>query len=205
MNQLILAGWTRVRGQLRAQVGESTYKNWLKPLDLVDYEDGTVTLSLPTTFMRDWVASHFGKQLTALWEADVSPVRSVSIIVLPDSPLSEGSNRPTGQVMPAPESPAAPSQPTGLEVSGAILPQYSFENYVVGAPNEFAYAAARRVSEFPAQDYNPLFLYGKYGLGQDTPDARYRIADQRQKARQEDRLPVCRAVRHLVRKRAEKP
>jgi chromosomal replication initiator protein len=45
-------------------------------------------------------------------------------------------------------------------------PRFSFEAFIVGKPNEFAYACARRVAEHPAsQGFNPLFLYGGVGLG----------------------------------------
>lgn len=53
LSQDINARWTRVRGILRAEVGDSAYKSWLKPLNLVEFADGVVKLSVPTRFMRD--------------------------------------------------------------------------------------------------------------------------------------------------------
>lgn len=46
-----------------------------------------------------------------------------------------------------------------------LNPRYSFEAFVTGASNRFAYAAAQRVAEEPAKAYNPLFVYGGSGLG----------------------------------------
>ena len=54
----VSAQWARVRGLLRAEVGESAYRSWLKPLTLLAVEDGAVRIATPTRFMRDWVASH---------------------------------------------------------------------------------------------------------------------------------------------------
>ena len=52
------------------------------------------------------------------------------------------------------------------ELAAPLEPRFTFENFVVGKPNEFAYACARRVAEQPAsQGFNPLFLYGGVGLG----------------------------------------
>ncbi len=52
------------------------------------------------------------------------------------------------------------------ELAAALDPRFTFEGFVVGKPNEFAYACARRVAELPSSPgFNPLFLYGGVGLG----------------------------------------
>ncbi|NIA68115.1 chromosomal replication initiator protein DnaA [Pelagibius litoralis] len=50
-------------------------------------------------------------------------------------------------------------------ISASLDPRLTFENFVVGKPNELAYAAARRIAEAPTAPFNPLFLYGGVGLG----------------------------------------
>src|SRR4051812_808354 len=61
---------------------------------------------------------------------------------------------------------AGASQPTlGSDLSAPLDARYVFENFVVGKPNEFAYAAAKRVAESDHVSFNPLFLYGGVGLG----------------------------------------
>ena len=54
---------------------------------------------------------------------------------------------------------------TALEISAPLDPRYTFDNFVVGKPNEFAHAAAKRVAESTEMQFNPLFLYGGVGLG----------------------------------------
>ena len=67
-------------------------------------------------------------------------------------------------------SPATPMTTGGtdmrdLEISASLDPRFTFDKFIVGKPNELAYAAARRVAEAEAVPFNPLFLYGGVGLG----------------------------------------
>ena len=168
LSQDINARWTRVRGVLRAEVGDSAYKSWLKPLNLVEFAEGVVKLSVPTRFMRDWVANHYGERISALWTDGASPVTDVDIFVLADKEDVRG----TAAAQPPAEttvratvgSRVSPERAEG-DVSASLDPRFKFDNFVVGKPNELAYAAARRVADSPTATYNPLFLYGGVGLG----------------------------------------
>jgi chromosomal replication initiator protein len=61
---------------------------------------------------------------------------------------------------------ASLDQSSGNRRSDSRLnPKYSFDNFVIGASNRFAHAAAVAVAEAPAKAYNPLFVYGESGLG----------------------------------------
>ncbi len=163
----ISARWTRVRGVLRAEVGDSAYKSWLRPLNLIDYADGKVRLSVPTRFMRDWVANHYGGRLKELWAGDGSPVTDLEIFVFADGGVSAEEPVEEPVAAAAPEAPAVRRAPERIEgdVGAALDPRFKFDNFVVGKPNELAYAAARRVADSPTATYNPLFLYGGVGLG----------------------------------------
>lgn len=168
LSQDINARWTRVRGVLRAEVGDSAYKSWLKPLNLVEFADGVVKLSVPTRFMRDWVANHYGERISALWTDGASPVTDVDIFVLADKEDVRGtaSEKPPAEttVRAAEGARVSPDRAEG-DVSAALDPRFKFDNFVVGKPNELAYAAARRVADSETATYNPLFLYGGVGLG----------------------------------------
>jgi len=167
--------WARVRSRLRQEVGEVEYRNWLRRMSLVAAEDDVAVVALPTRFLRDWVKERFGDRLRALCAAEMPGVRQVELRVVVEpaavaladgavenepAPLAETLSAPA--VAPVP--PPAPAQ--GQEWMAPLDPRFTFDTFVVGKPNEFAHACARRVAEKPAQPgFNPLFMYGGVGLG----------------------------------------
>jgi chromosomal replication initiator protein len=164
--------WARVRGRLREEVGEVEYRTWLKQMTLADASEDEVTIVLPTRFLRDWVRAHYGDRLRALWAAENGRIRRVELrIGAPQTGLAEP------VAVPAPIVAASASETARLdagrsdpraELAGPLDPRFTFGSFVVGKPNEFAYACARRVAEggpVAGFNLNPLFLYGGVGLG----------------------------------------
>ena len=191
---MLAAQWASVRGRLQGEVGQVEYRSWLRQMTLAGLDGDEVTLNLPTRFLRDWVRGHYGDRLNTLWQAENRRVRRVDIRVgggpaatAPEpgadwsgdlqaaSPLAAPNHRGLAEnLAAAPEPPAAERAGGGrpderidsrVELAG-LDRRFDFESFVVGKPNEFAYACARRVAESPATPaFNPLFLYGGVGLG----------------------------------------
>ncbi len=163
--------WARVCGRLKSDVGEVEYRTWLRQMTLAGLDGDEVTIHLPTRFLRDWVRSHYGEKLSLLWQAENTSVQSVELRVGAAAaaaalPLAESLS--AGAVEPSiPLAPPADRVDTRMtDLAGVLDTRFSFDAFVVGKPNEFAYACARRVAEQPAcQGFNPLFLYGGVGLG----------------------------------------
>jgi chromosomal replication initiator protein len=182
----LVTTWARIRGRLQAEVGEIEYRNWLRQMTLIGVDGDEVTVHLPTRFLRDWVRTHYGNRLDALWQGESPTVRRVDIRVgtgVRGTGLAESVAPMTGSVSPAISHAATPlAASLGLGVAlanagilrtddrppdlGTLDPRYNFANFVVGKPNAFAQACAQRVAEQPAcPGFNPLFLYGGVGLG----------------------------------------
>ncbi|MBW4021945.1 MAG: chromosomal replication initiator protein DnaA [Proteobacteria bacterium] len=175
--------WNRVRARLQSEVGEVEYRTWLRQMALGIADGDEVTVLLPTRFLRDWVRSHYGDRITQLWQAENVHVRRVDIRVgrSPEgltTPVSTGpadANDEAGGASPVlPPETAAPASPAqaldeGSEGRGdgiGLDHRFTFDTFVVGKPNEFAFACAGRVADKPSSPgFNPLFLYGGVGLG----------------------------------------
>ncbi|MDA1132402.1 MAG: chromosomal replication initiator protein DnaA [Proteobacteria bacterium] len=144
--------WSRVRARLRSAVGEAAFNSWLRPLSVSSGENGGIRIVVPTRFMRDWVVKNYADQMHSLWcdECPDSGPIDIEIAVAADAP-------------PAAVGAEAEARDGGLDLD--IDPRFTFANFVVGKPNELAYAAAQRVAEAGTVPFNPLYLAGGVGLG----------------------------------------
>jgi chromosomal replication initiator protein len=162
--------WAKIRGLLQAEVGDTEYRNWLRPMTLMGLFGDELAISLPTGFVRDWVRDHHGARMNALWQAECPEVRRVEFVVndaacsVIDAPAD--STREITKIPAGAEEKSDSRPEIRSEIAGALDPRFTFDAFVVGKPNEVAHACARRVAEQPAcHGFNPLFLYGGVGLG----------------------------------------
>jgi len=153
---------------LRAEAGENAFRSWLKPLTFVAVRGGVVRLAAPTRFMRDWIIQNYADMIQDLWRAEDATISGVEIVVQPSSRAAApapAAPRAAGPAASAPPEPPGARQAAHLGMGSCLDGRLTFDNFVVGKPNEFAYAAARRVAEAANVPFNPLFLHGPVGLG----------------------------------------
>ena len=170
----VAQAWARIRGRLREEVGEVEYRTWMRQMTLFAIEGEEAVVHVPSRFLRDWVRGQYGDRLRALWQAENLGVRRVEIRVAAATPEAGGEaaddapgfRRPASQAeTPAGRAPEARGEGKG-DWAAPLDGRFTFDTFIVGKPNEFAHACARRVSERPASPgFNPLFLYGGVGLG----------------------------------------
>jgi len=163
----LAAQWARVRGRLQAEVGDVEWRTWLRQMTLAGIDGDEITILLPTRFLRDWIRGHYADRLQALWQAENRRVRRVDVRVggAAES-LSAPAHEASAEHSP-PDTRVDPRLDVGrADMAAPLDARFTFEGFVVGKPNEFAYACARRVAEHPSSPgFNPLFLYGGVGLG----------------------------------------
>jgi chromosomal replication initiator protein len=157
--------WSQVQGMLRAEFGETAFNTWLAPLALGGWEGERIVLSVPTRFLRDWVAAHYADRIRVLWRRVNPEVTGVALGVVP---VPAGQRAPSEVRICAanPGRRALESPPPAeTEIGAPLDPRCTFENFVVGQPNELAFAAAKRVADQATPPFNPLFVHGGVGLG----------------------------------------
>lgn len=169
--------WSRVASRLRQDYGDSVFRQWIAPLRPVGLSEGEVSLAAGSAFKGDWIRRNYGDAIAKLWAAEDAGVTSVRIVegkpmaavaaVAAPAVASSANDEPARPAL-AP----VPAQPMGfIDFDDGDLPsskldeRFNFDNFVVGKPNELAYAAAKRVAEAQGVTFNPLYFYGGVGLG----------------------------------------
>lgn len=157
----IMKLWKKVHNGMRGEFGEAIFRSWLKPLTLRAYYHGTMEISVPTRFMRDWIQNHYAERILAMCTSADEEIKRLQIVVVQNGSFGDFD---TSDDKATPEK-SNQNRKDVAELSSPLDPRFTFDSFVVGKPNALAHAAARRVVESSSVPFNPLFLYGGVGLG----------------------------------------
>ena len=183
--------WEAIKSELRRDVGDATFRSWIAPLDLDSWRDGVMTLLAPNNVVRDRVESNYDLHIRKAALRSEPETKKVVYVVSERSGEIAGavnaranedhagqSDRKLVAAARAAAVYAGKMRDARVETGGdsvesrlsrlnsvPLNEKYTFENFIVGRPNEFAFAAATRVAQDADTPFNPLFLYGPSGLG----------------------------------------
>ena len=131
----------------REHTAEATYQYYISDIKAVSFENSrTITLEIRNAFIMGIVSDRY----TALLQDAFKSVLGFDVELAFVTPKKE-------------EEPEKPKLDEKLLPSGRY--DFTFENFIKGPSNQFAYAAAQAVAANPSGAYNPLFIYGPSGLG----------------------------------------
>ncbi|MES2215090.1 MAG: chromosomal replication initiator protein DnaA [Pseudomonadota bacterium] len=153
--------WSSVKQDLLKRYGDAIFQSWFSKVKFLSSNRHNVTLATPTNFMRDWVKANYLDLITQLFQHYDSNIHNVELIT---QEISDKDIVPVFQPTIAQEVQAEENDPL---FASMLDSRFTFDNFVVGTPNELAYAAAQAVAESKGAipESNPLFLYGGVGLG----------------------------------------
>ena len=138
--------WDNILVQLKQDLSETTIATWFDELEAVDIRGNTFFLHCSNDFKKGYIESLFLKNIKAALKDIFSTDFEVSI--LDDSALTEFNGIASKK-----------------REDRFTSEEFTFETFVVVPSNKLAYAASMAVAEHPAQNYNPLLIYGDSGLG----------------------------------------
>ncbi len=158
--------WADVCNELQSAIGKNNFKSWIEPIEFDRIDARIARFRVPTNFFGTWVSQKFGDVILRHLHGAGLAVDRLEFLVqsAPQTPNAPQTPADGAPVQSAPDLSAAISADADIPLSN-LNPAYTFENFIVGKPNELAHAAARRVAEGGPVAFNPLFLYGGVGLG----------------------------------------
>ena len=140
----------QVLKQLKEEITESEYNRYIRQL-VYDAKKSTSDLAIfyaPNALVSNWIQSKYSEKIAHLFEVSNGSKVSIKITLknsIDRKKVIKKSEKKTSHSL--------------------LNPSHSFDNFMVGGSNQFAYAAVKNVSENAGNVYNPLFIYGGVGLG----------------------------------------
>lgn len=150
--------WNNFLEKIKERISPLSYDTWFKDTKLYKIEKNTAVIVVPMILHKKHLEENYleeieeifnlitGTNFTLQFKLD----SEVNIEVVEEKIIDET------------ETIGVPHQSNS---SANINSEYTFDSFIVGDSNRFAFTAARAVAEKPGKAYNPLFLYGKSGLG----------------------------------------
>ena len=139
--------WAKVLSYLEDQLTAITISAYFDDAQVVELTEEQLILYSPSEFRRSTIVRRYTDYiqdaLKEIFDSDAN------LVVFGDEELAAHKNKGQDKIA------------TSMDFN----PQFSFDNFVVGPSNRFAYNAAMAVTKTPGQVYNPLFIYGPPGIG----------------------------------------
>lgn len=173
--------WARIKSRLRASLGEDVFTSWFARVELENFEQDTIDLSVPTRFLKNWLESHYIDRVMGACKTEfeglarinfsVRQPRALNQRVFPDAQANTPKARPSLNIQSSAGHGSSSDQVhTGYEgFEGSPLDKrFKFDSFIVGSSNRLAHAAAWQVAEAVLDKplrYNPLFIHSAVGLG----------------------------------------
>jgi len=165
--------WQAVLGEIELSVSRGNFVTWFKNTVLLREDDERIVVGVPNIFIKQQLERKYNDLVMETLRKNganaqtveykihsgLAPVREEEPLVLKPS----GSNEVSATVNTL--KPANTSTALTHTYRQGLNERYTFDNFIVGAGNELAYAACQAVASQPGTKYNPLFLYGGVGIG----------------------------------------
>lgn len=161
--------WNKCLHYIRSKVSEQTYKTWFTPIVAKEFQDGLLTIQVPSQFFYEWLETHHLPLLKQAVRQEIGPHGKLAYAVVIDK--GNKKQKPLVVNLPTYPGPTIKNEDNHTVSSFQheifhLNPNYIFDNLIEGSCNQLAKSAALAVAKQPGGTaFNPLMLYGNIGLG----------------------------------------
>lgn len=165
--------WQAVLGEIELSVSRGNFVTWFKNTQLVQQSDEKVTIGVPNVFIKQQLERKYHELVVSVLKNNGISAKQVDYKIIAVTDRRPADNEPVLVTVAAPSvgtGPVATSRPAPANSLAhsyrqGLNERYTFDNFIVGAGNELAFAACQSIAAAPGTKYNPLFLYGGVGIG----------------------------------------
>lgn len=155
--------WNNALSQIELNVSKANFTTWFKHTSIVKEEEGVIFISVPNSFVKEWLYNKYHKFILKSLRTLSESVRGVEYIIIPAGELKQRTRaEKERKVSPNTE---LPLKDLYINKEDNLNTRYTFETFIVGPFNELAYAASQAIVKNPGIAYNPFFVHGPTGLG----------------------------------------
>lgn len=158
--------WNQITSILEAKLSKSDFETWFSQTSLKEFNSNLAIIEVPNKFFSSWLQDKYLPDIKRSFKKIVGKTPEIDFIY--HHPLST-LNHPISESTLPPFLPSylqtGPWQGSKLEICHDLNPSMTFQNFITGDYNRFAYASALEVASKPAYQYNPLYIFSKFSLG----------------------------------------
>jgi len=155
--------WNSVKEDLKGVIDEKSYSLWVKPLKYLNLSGKNICLECPNNFSRDWIQEHFSSIIyDKLYGAGIKGHKL--IFKVSSAKRQSGSGISIDNINERQLN--IPNMPKKIGCGAGVLSKrFTFDKFVVGECNEFAYSVSKALANDSHMSYSSLFLLSETGLG----------------------------------------
>ncbi len=159
--------WQAVLGEIELSISHGNFVTWFKNTRLLNSSEGVVTIGVNNVFIKQQLEKKFTELISSLLTKNGLQVNDLEFKIVPfenkksEEVIIEENKSPVIQSF----NDRYISNSLSHSYRQGLNEKYTFDNFVVGAGNELAFAACQAITAQPGTKYNPLFLYGGVGIG----------------------------------------
>lgn len=158
--------WQAALGEIEVTLSRGNFLTWFKNTSLVKAEDGIVVVGVSNVFIKQQLEKKYNDLIASTLRKQGIKVEKLDYKMVPNIDSQKASSSKTIESPVQLNTSTSTSKPSSNSIfKQSLNEKYTFDNFVVGAGNELAFAACQAVAQQPGNKYNPLYLYGGVGIG----------------------------------------
>lgn len=157
--------WDQATKHLKTVLQPDIYQRWIAVIEPLSMESDTLLLGVDNDFYQGWLEEHYLPLICNAVTAVCGAKPKIVFSIKAQRPAPEATPAPAPEIKMVTAAPMKPAGRPRQQEGTALNDKFMFDGFIIGSSNTFAHAASLAVAQAPGRAYNPLFIYGKSGLG----------------------------------------